>query len=131
MIDHIMFGVLDFARSLAFYDQALAPLALQRIYTGEVAGASAAAYGATAPGFWIAGGDPTQGKLHIAFTANSLEAVNNFYREALLAGGEDNGAPGHRPYHPGYYGAFVRDPDGHNIEAVFLDASVDVSAAIT
>jgi predicted lactoylglutathione lyase len=60
------------------------------------------------------------GQLHIAFSADSREAVQAFHEAALAAGGEDNGAPGERPeYAPGYYGAFVLDPDGHNVEAVF------------
>ena len=64
-------------------------------------------------------GQALQGRLHVAFAANDRATVDEFYRAALAAGGRDNGAPGLRPeYHPGYYGAFVLDPDGHNVEAV-------------
>jgi catechol 2,3-dioxygenase-like lactoylglutathione lyase family enzyme len=63
------------------------------------------------------------GRAHFAFQAKSREVVERFYREALAAGGKDNGAPGERPYHPGYYAAFVLDPDGNNVEAVFHGAA--------
>ena len=79
-------------------------------------------YGDRRPWFWIAEQDLTKGKLHIAIGAHSREAVDAFHREALAAGGRDNGPPGMRPqYHPGYYGAFMLDPDGHNIEALCHD----------
>jgi catechol 2,3-dioxygenase-like lactoylglutathione lyase family enzyme len=69
--------------------------------------------------FWISEGTPNQPALHIAFHADTQQQVNEFHRAALAAGGKDNGPPGPRPhYHAGYYGAFVLDPDGHNIEAV-------------
>ena len=87
---------------------------------GPSGGAPATGYGDRRPWFWIAEANPTHGKLHIAIAAVSRDAVDAFYAAALAAGGQDNGAPGLRPhYHPGYYGAFVLDPDGHNIEAVF------------
>lgn len=71
------------------------------------------------PLFWIGAGDALQGKLHVAFAAADRRAVDALHRAAIVAGGTDNGAPGLRPhYHPNYYGAFVLDPDGHNIEAV-------------
>ena len=71
------------------------------------------------PDFWIGGGKPNVPPIHVAFRAASRAQVDAFYRAALAAGGRDNGAPGLRPhYHPNYYGAFVLDPDGHNIEAV-------------
>lgn len=123
MLDHITLGVSDFEKSVAFYDQALAPLGLSRLYTvpPELAGGIlSTGYGDTRPFFWIAGQDPTQGKLHLAFSAANREQVDAFHAAALAAGGKDNGAPGLRPhYHPDYYGAFVIDPDGFNIEAVF------------
>jgi catechol 2,3-dioxygenase-like lactoylglutathione lyase family enzyme len=82
-------------------------------------GVSLTGYGDQRPWFWIAGQDATRGKLHVAIEAEDHAAVDAFYREAIAAGGTDNGAPGPRPhYHPDYYGAFVLDPDGHNIEAV-------------
>ncbi len=123
MIDHITFGVTDFVRSTAFYDRAFAPLGVTRLFDvppEHTGGVKVTGYGETRPWFWIAEQDATHGKLHIALTAKSQEAVDAFHREALAAGGTDNGAPGLRAeYHAGYYGAFVLDPDRHNIEAVF------------
>jgi len=119
MIDHITFGVADLDKSIAFYDRAFQPLGLQRLFDPP-GPARATGYGDKRPWFWLAEHDPTRGKLHIALRADSKQTVDAFHREALLAGGTDNGAPGLRPhYHAGYYGAFVLDPDGHNIEAVF------------
>jgi catechol 2,3-dioxygenase-like lactoylglutathione lyase family enzyme len=127
MIDHITFGVSDFARSTRFYDQAFAPLGVKRLFDVPEefsGGAPCTGYGDDRPWFWIAEQDPTRGKLHVAIRAASRAAVNEFHRQALAAGGTDNGAPGLRPYyHPDYYGAFVLDPDGHNIEAVCHDAA--------
>ncbi len=123
MIDHITFGVTDFARSTAFYDRAFAPLGVTRLFDvppEQTNGAKVTGYGDTRPWFWIAEQDATRGKLHVAIAAKGREAVDAFHREALAAGGTDNGPPGPRPeYHADYYGAFVLDPDGHNIEAVF------------
>lgn len=122
MIDHITFGISDFKRSTDFYDRALRPLGLRRLFNDDSGPGMATGYGDIRPWFWIAEHNPTHGKLHIAFAADSRTAVDAFHREALAAGGLDNGAPGLRPhYHPGYYGAFVLDPDGHNIEAVFRE----------
>jgi catechol 2,3-dioxygenase-like lactoylglutathione lyase family enzyme len=71
------------------------------------------------PDFWVAEGTPNAPPIHIAFRADSHAQVDAFYKAAIAAGGRDNGAPGPRPhYHANYYGAFVLDPDGHNIEAV-------------
>lgn len=122
MIDHITFGVRNFERSVAFYDRAFAPLGVSRLYTvppEHTDGVKVTGYGDTHPWFWIAEEDATAGKLHIALLAKDRASVDAFYREAISAGGVDNGAPGLRAhYHPDYYGAFVLDPDGHNIEAV-------------
>ncbi len=122
MLDHITFGISNFARSTAFYDQALAPLGVKRLFDAprdHTGGVSVTGYGDTRPWFWIAEQDATSGKLHIAIQAKSRAEVDAFYAAAIAAGGRDNGGPGVRPhYHPGYYGAFVLDPDGHNIEAV-------------
>jgi catechol 2,3-dioxygenase-like lactoylglutathione lyase family enzyme len=122
MIDHITFGVSDYARSTAFYDKALAPLGLRQLFKVPVehtGGVDSVGYGDTRPFFWIAGEDATRGKLHIALAAKTRAEVDAFHAAALAAGGTDNGGPGVRPhYHPSYYGAFVLDPDGHNIEAV-------------
>ena len=120
MIDHVTFGVSDFDRSVRFYDHAFAPLGVRRLFDDGSSTVRATGYGDTRPWFWIAEHDPTAGKLHIALQASSVEAVEAFHHAALEAGGVDNGVPGLRPhYHPGYYGAFVLDPDGHNVEAVF------------
>lgn len=122
MIDHMTFGVTEFSRSVAFYDRAFAPLGVTRLFTvppEHTNGVKVTGYGDDRPWFWIAEEDATKGKLHIALTAKDRASVDAFYKAALEAGGKDNGAPGPRPhYHPDYYGAFVLDPDGHNIEAV-------------
>jgi catechol 2,3-dioxygenase-like lactoylglutathione lyase family enzyme len=122
MIDHITFGVSDFDRATAFYDRAFAPLGIRRLFdvpAEHSGGVKITGYGDTRPWFWIAEQDATSGKLHIALEASSRAAVDAFHREGLAAGGIDNGAPGLRPYYdPDYYGAFVLDPDGRNIEAV-------------
>ena len=122
-LDHIGFPVSDFARSKAFYAAALAPLGIGVVMevTVEQTGAGGhAGFGAVGkPFFWIGEGEALTGRLHVAFTAPDRATVDAFYAAALAAGGRDNGAPGLRPhYHPDYYGAFVLDPDGHNIEAV-------------
>ncbi len=122
MLDHITFGVTDFARSAEFYTRAFAPLGVKRLYDVPPeysGGVSSTGYGDSRPWFWIVEQDATRGKLHIALTAKSRAIVDAFYAEAIAAGGRDNGAPGLRPhYHENYYGAFVLDADGHNIEAV-------------
>lgn len=116
MIDHVGFKVSDLDRSREFYERALAPLGYRLIMSHPISGAG---FGAgRKPTFWISPGSPVAG-LHIAITAADARAVQAFHRAAIDAGGRDNGAPGPRPeYHPGYYGAFVLDPDGYNIEAV-------------
>ncbi|HZT19066.1 MAG TPA: VOC family protein [Dongiaceae bacterium] len=123
MLDHVGFAVTDMRRSKAFYERALAPLGIGLVMevTAEESGGEAhAGFGAEdKPFFWIGTGRALEGRLHVAFTAASRAAVDAFHKAAIAAGGADNGAPGLRPhYHPAYYGAFVLDPDGHNIEAV-------------
>ena len=122
MIDHITFGITDFERSTAFYDRAFAPLGLTRLFDVPLehsGGVKVTGYGDTRPWFWLAEERATTGMLHIALAAQSRAYVDAFHAAALAAGGRDNGAPGPRPhYHADYYGAFVLDPDGHNIEAV-------------
>ena len=122
MIDHITFGVTDFARSTAFYDQALAPLGVTRLFDvppDQSDGIRVTGYGDNRPWFWLAEERATSGLFHVALHADSRSAVDAFHAAALRAGGVDNGAPGPRPhYHADYYAAFVLDPDGHNIEAV-------------
>jgi catechol 2,3-dioxygenase-like lactoylglutathione lyase family enzyme len=118
-LDHVGFAVADYQRSKAFYEQALAPLGLKLLM--EFSGA-AAGFGrdeAQRPSFFIeAHGEPVRGRLHIAFGAQSRTQVDAFHAAALDAGGTDNGAPGLRWYHDDYYGGYVLDPDGNNVEAV-------------
>ncbi|HTP93460.1 MAG TPA: VOC family protein [Xanthobacteraceae bacterium] len=122
MLDHIGFPVSDYARSKAFYEKALAPLGYGLVM--EVSQSAndklAAGFGANGkPTFWIGGEGGLNRPVHVAIAAKDRATVDAFYRAALAAGGKDNGAPGLRPhYHANYYGAFVLDPDGHNIEAV-------------
>lgn len=127
MFDHLGFPVTDLARAQAFYDRALAPLGISLLVevTEEMTGGQGAhlGYGRDRPAFWIGTGKPAGTGVHVAFAAPDRAAVAAFHAAALAAGGRDNGAPGLRPhYHPGYYGAFVLDPDGNNIEAVHHDA---------
>ena len=125
MIDHTGLNVSDFVRSKAFYLAALAPLGYQLIKELPATLAPQGAMGMGVPpkpDFWVAGGAANSPPLHIAFRAASRAQVDAFYRAAIAAGGRDNGGPGVREhYHPNYYGAFVLDPDGHNIEAVCHD----------
>lgn len=125
MIDHVTFSVSSFSRSVAFYDQAFAPLGVTRLYTvplDQSDGANVTGYGDTRPWFWIAEDSITARPLHIALGAATRDSVDQFHAAACLAGGTDNGPPGLRPqYHPDYYAAFILDPDGHNIEAVCHD----------
>ena len=123
MFDHVGFSVADVRKSRAFYAKALAPLGyvpvmdLTAEQTGRYEGTGFGTDGR--PTFWIGNGETRSGPTHIAFTAASRADVDRFYAAAIAAGGRDNGAPGPRPhYHANYYGAFVRDPDGNNIEAV-------------
>ena len=128
MIDHASVSVSDPAASKAFYEAALAPLGYRVVMEfGPVTGLGGPTPGAPedAPvhaDLWLAPAEnPTP--CHIAVTASSTAQVDAFYEAALAAGGTDNGAPGERShYHPGYYGAFVLDPDGNNLEAVFHGA---------
>jgi len=117
LIDHLQLVVKDLAASRRFYSAVLGALGIP--------------IGGEGPGFFWADelfvssqdspasqGRPT-GRMHFAFQAKDAETVDRVYKAALAAGGRDNGAPGKRPYHPGYYAAFVLDPDGNNIEAVY------------
>ena len=125
ILDHITLMVSDYARSKAFYEKALAPLGIEVVMEfGQGCGFGRGGK----PDFWIGTG-PTSFQtpeqiaiitpVHVAFVAESREQVDAFYKAALDAGAKDFGKPGIRPhYHPGYYGAFVLDPDGHDIEAV-------------
>src|SRR5262252_1534394 len=121
MIDHTGLQVSDPAVSRNFYEKALAPLGykvmmeIPKEFTG---GKVVLGFGVPPkPDFWMQEGSPSTPRIHIAFRADSRAQVDAFYRAALGAGGKDNGPPGPRPhYHQHYYGAFVLDPDGHNVE---------------
>ncbi|HKI98865.1 MAG TPA: VOC family protein [bacterium] len=126
MIDHTTLLVSDFERSLAFYTAALAPLGytvVMRLSRTEIPDLPVEQFAGLGvggkPDLWLR---PSEGPLaptHLAFACERRSTVDAFHAAALAAGGKDNGAPGLRPhYHPNYYGAFVFDPDGYNIEAV-------------
>ena len=128
MLDHVSLRVADYDRSKKFYVAALAPLG----YVLGLEAASGAGFRkGFIPDFWVKEGEPMSAgagadpagcggpAVHVAFAGEDRRAVDAFYRAALAAGARDNGAPALRPeYHPNYYGAFVLDPDGYNIEAV-------------
>lgn len=119
MLDHIMLTVTDFTSAKRFYGAALAPLGYEILMSfPEAVGMGT---GGKAD-FWLGRGPKNTPALHVAFRAASRSEVDAFYEAALAAGGTDNGAPGVRShYHPNYYGAFVRDSDGNNVEAVCHD----------
>ena len=125
MIDHTGLNVSDYPKSKAFYLAALAPLGYQVVMELPSSMVPQGAMGLGVPpkpDFWVAGGKRNSPPLHIAFRAQNRAQVDAFYKAAMAAGGRDNGPPGIRAhYHPNYYGAFVLDPDGHNIEAVCHD----------
>ena len=123
MLDHIGLTASDFDRSKGFYDAALKPLGLSvvmEVSAERTGGTPYVGYGAPPrPFFWLGGMGPASGPMHVAFTAETRAQVDAFYAAAMAAGGRDNGPPGIRAhYHPTYYGAFVLDPDGINVEAV-------------
>ncbi|MGX1790054.1 VOC family protein [Bosea sp. NPDC055332] len=131
MLHHLSLGVADIERAVAFYDAVLAPLGYVRVWSDLRPGESnqAVGYGVAGGGDALAlkhcpdGQRPPGPGFHVAFAASSRAAVDEFHRVALQHGGRDNGAPGVRAhYGPHYYAAFVIDPDGHNIEAVFNTA---------
>ena len=127
MIDHSGLHVKDPTKSRAFYEAALAPLgyAVLRTVPKEYTGGKVVLGLGVAPkaDFWVAEGDPETPRIHIAFRAKTRAEVDAFYQSAMAAGGRDNGPPGIRAhYHEHYYGAFVHDPDGHNVECVCHDA---------
>ncbi len=122
-IDHTSLSVSDFAAAKAFYAAALKPLGITvlmefpKAVTGNVDVAGLGSNGK--PFFWLADAGKTTPRVHLAFAAGSRAEVDAFYKAAIAAGGKDNGPPGIRAmYHPTYYGAFVLDADGHNVEAV-------------
>jgi catechol 2,3-dioxygenase-like lactoylglutathione lyase family enzyme len=123
ILSHVSIGTNDFDRAVAFYDKVLPTLGCKRIMQHP----GAVAYGKDYPEFWVQ--TPIDGKpasvgngTHVGCVASSKEAVHAFFKAALAVGGTDEGAPGPRPdYGEPYYGCFVRDPDGHKIEAAFWD----------
>jgi catechol 2,3-dioxygenase-like lactoylglutathione lyase family enzyme len=124
MIDHTGIGVAGVGLSASFYDAALGALGMRRVaQIPENVGTDGIGYGLDHPVFWIDRFHPHSVKQHTAFAAKSRTEVDAFYAAALKAGGIDNGGPGLRKqYAPGYYAAFVLDPDGNNIEAVYRGA---------
>ena len=117
MLDHIGLNVRDYAASKAFYERALEPLGIE--FLMEPAPNSGGFGSNQMPYFWIHTRDEPHTGVHVAFTAPDRARVDAFHQAALAAGGTDNGPPGPRPrYHQSYYGAFVLDPDGNNVEAV-------------
>jgi catechol 2,3-dioxygenase-like lactoylglutathione lyase family enzyme len=126
VIDHTGIGVADMARSARFYDAALGALGLRRAAQLPAdAGTDGIGYGVDYPVFWIDRYHPHSVRQHTAFAARSRAAVDAFHAAAVAAGGTDHGAPGLRDpatgYPPGYYAAFVLDPDGNNVEAVWRE----------
>lgn len=122
MIDHSGISVSDFELSKSFYEKALAPLGasfLHLVPPEHTGGVKVGGFGVDTPCFWLDEGEAQKPPLHFAFKAKSRAIVNEFHATAIDAGGQDNGKPGLRKhYHENYYGAFVLDPDGNNIEAV-------------
>ena len=116
LIDHLALRVRDEKRSRAFYERALEPFGVQVVESSHGTGFAIEGGG----DFWIGEGDPPTAPVHVAFAAAERAIVDRFHLAAVEAGGTDNGGPGLRPhYHAGYYAAFVLDPDGNNVEAVF------------
>jgi catechol 2,3-dioxygenase-like lactoylglutathione lyase family enzyme len=118
VIDHMTLCVRDIAKSKAFYEKALAPLGFALAM--DLPQFNTCAFGPKGrPQFWISQKESFVGPTHVAFESPDRKTVDAWFAAAVAAGASDNGGPGPRPeYHPGYYGAFVLDPDGHNIEAV-------------
>jgi catechol 2,3-dioxygenase-like lactoylglutathione lyase family enzyme len=123
MLDHVGFAVSDLERARKFYQQTLSPLGIMLLYditAEQTDGEAYLGFGEDQrPYFWVGTGKRFGGNIHVAFLAETRDLVDKFHAAGLAAGGKDNGAPGLRPhYHKNYYGAFVLDPDGNNIEAV-------------
>jgi catechol 2,3-dioxygenase-like lactoylglutathione lyase family enzyme len=116
--DHVEYCVSDYRKSLEFYSACLVPLGFQLTTNNEEKGIFGFSLNTNkSDDLLLTAGAPTKPAMHICFSAKSLTQVDEFYRQAIKAGGVCSGPPGLR--RPGYYAAFVRDPDGHNIEAVF------------
>ena len=129
MLDHTGIVVTDLAKARRFYDAIAKPLGLMTADNGDKAfllgkGVDQYPYlwiGTLIPSYWVVGSRPGINQMHVAFAAATQQAVDDFYRAGLDAGGKDNGKPGPRTGADKYYGAFVLDPDGNNIEACFRD----------
>lgn len=128
LIDHVQLVVRDLEASRRFYEAVLNVLGIRVDFEGP------GMFGADELAISTADSEGAQGRLtgptHLAFQAADQAMVDAFYEAGLKAGGTDNGAPGERPYHPGYYAAFLRDPDGNNIEAVFHGEAARSAPAI-
>ena len=127
LIDHVHLRARDFAKTRAFYEAVLAVLEIPTTFAGDD--------WMQVDELYIDSADreppvATPTHVHLAFQARDQAMVKAFYDAALAAGGKDNGPPGERPYHPGYYGAFVIDPDGNNVEAVFHGPSTRSAASV-
>lgn len=121
MIDHLSLEVSDLKKSGQFYNKVLEPLGYEKFMEApeDFEGRLCLGWGDSSSTFWINEGSRNEQQLHIAFKAENRKKVDEFYQAALAAGGRDNGKPGLRlEYGENYYGAFVLDPDGHNVEAV-------------
>ncbi|RUT34390.1 VOC family protein [Arsenicitalea aurantiaca] len=124
LIDHVHLRAADMAASRRFYDAALGVLGLRVVQEGQGWFA--------ADELFVSGAEPGAAPthIHLAFQARDRSVVDAFHAATVAAGGRDNGAPGERPYHPGYYAAFVLDPDGNNIEAVHHGPSRRSAASV-
>lgn len=123
LIDHVHLRVTDLATSKCFYQAVLATLGREMTFESDE--------GVAFDELWMdAAGESGASHVHLAFQAGDRDAVQRFYEAGLKAGGRDNGAPGERKYHPGYYACFLLDPDGHNIEAVFHGPSTRSAEAV-
>jgi lactoylglutathione lyase len=110
LIDHVQLVVRDLAASRRFYEAVLKVIGVPVVKGDDFFWADE---------LYVSAGEPKTGRTHLAFQAADRDMVQRFHAAGLKAGGRDNGAPGERKYHPGYYAAFVLDPDGNNIEAVY------------
>jgi len=141
MIDHTGFVVTDLARARRFYDAIARPLGLitreigkEAFFVGRDAADQPVPYlwiGTLRPSYWVEGSRPGINQVHVAFKARDQQAVEEFYTAGIAAGGRDNGPPGARPNYGNYYAAFVLDPDGNNIEAVYHGEGERSAASVT
>lgn len=131
MIDHMTLHVSNLHRSAEFYSRLLGPLGYERKFNTDDVVSFKERGSAGDPGgdLWLSPSEAPLAPRHLAFHAGTTRDVQEFHRCGLAAGGRDNGAPGPRTYHPGYYACFILDPDGNNIEAVMHDYSPNGSAS--